>query len=288
MVLERKLSNYHTHSKYCDGHGELEEYIYSSLEKGIRYLGFSSHAPLPFKNNWTISKKDFFKYRELILMLKEKYKEILDIFLGLEVDYIPGIISPVSPEIKAMDLDYTIGSVHFLVQLDNEEHWTVDGPLYEFERGIEVTFNGDITEAVKQYYERLNTMVKAYPPDIIGHFDIIKKNNKNNRFFSESEHWYKKLVYESLDAVAKSHCILEVNTGGIVRNKSSSLYPSEWILKRCLKLDIPITISSDAHNPEQIDGYFRETFALLKSIGFSKYFQLKKTGWIEADLKNFC
>ena len=32
------------------------------------------------------------------------------------------------------------------------------------------------------------------------------------------------------DVVAASQCILEINTGGIVRGTSGALYPSQWIL----------------------------------------------------------
>ncbi|GAG66661.1 unnamed protein product, partial [marine sediment metagenome] len=227
-----------------------------------------------FETDWTMKKKDLTEYLEVVRNLKKKYRGKIEIFLGLEVDYIPGIISPVSPEIQEISLDFTIGSVHFLGQLDNGYAWTVDSPLYEFEQGIGASFGGDIKKAVECYYRHMNRMVEEHPPDIIGHFDIIKMNNKYRRFFSEGEKWYRDIVYNSLSVVARSKCVLEINTGGVVRNSSGSLYPSEWILEECLKQNIPITVNSDTHNPSEVDGYFKETFALLKKIGFTSQAQL--------------
>lgn len=276
----KHLSNYHIHSKFCDGEGELEEYVKTAIEKNLKFLGFSSHASLPFPCDWTMKKENLIAYKNEVRRLKEKYKDKIEIFVGLEIDYIPEIISPNS----FTGLDYTIGSVHFLGKLKNGERWTVDLSVSLLETGIRGNFDGDIKLAVGTYFKFLNDMVQNSPPNIIGHFDLLKKFNKNNRFFSEDDKWYKELVINSLNIIAKSKCILEVNTGGITRDIIKSVYPSEWILKECLKLNIPITISSDAHKPKHIDGYFEETFEILKKIGYKKYMRLTNAGWEETDL----
>lgn len=48
MPMTWKKASFHTHSGYCDGEGNLEEIVLSALDLGLRDLGFSSHAPLPF------------------------------------------------------------------------------------------------------------------------------------------------------------------------------------------------------------------------------------------------
>jgi histidinol-phosphatase (PHP family) len=274
-------SNYHTHSEFCDGDGSLEEYALSSFHKNMKYLGFSSHAPLPFQTTWTMKKELFPSYKETVSQLKEQYAERMEIFLGLEVDYIPHTISPISPEIQRMDLDYTIGSIHVLGQLPNGRYWTVDGPFAEFEEGLKHSFGGNIRKALVQYFTNLNVMVQDYSPDIIGHVDLIKRHNRGNQFFSETEEWYKALVMTSLDIIQQSNCILEVNTGGIIRKTSCSLYPSEWILHECLKRNIPITVNSDSHTPEDVNGYFHEISSILKDIGFTSIMIFTQRGWIK-------
>ena len=272
------LANYHCHSRFDDGHGELEEYVQSALRKGLRTLGFAGHAPVPFACNWTIPSPLLPEYLETARRLQAAYQKKIELLVGLEVDYIPDIISPSAAQIRALNLDFTVGSVHFIGRLADGELWTADGPPEELERGVAESFNGDIRVTVEGYYRRMREMVVKAAPDIIGHFDVIKKNNRDDRYFSEHAPWYRNAVINTLDAVAASPCILEVNTGGIVRGTSGALYPSEWILAECLKREVPVMINSDAHRPEQLDGYYNEAAALLKSIGFRRLTQIGTDG----------
>jgi len=272
------LANYHCHSRFDDGHGELEEYVQSALRKGLRTLGFAGHAPVPFACSWTMPSPLLPEYLETARRLQAAYQQKIELLVGLEVDYIPDIISPSAAQIRALSLDFTVGSVHFIGRLADGELWTADGPPEELERGLAESFNGDIRITVEGYYRRMREMVLKSAPDIIGHFDVIKKNNRDGRYFTEDAPWYRSAVIQTLDAVASSTCILEVNTGGIVRGTSGALYPSEWILAECLKREVPVMINSDAHRPEQLDGYYNEAAALLKGIGFRQLTQIGTDG----------
>jgi len=271
-------ANYHCHSRFDDGHGELEEYVRAALDKGLRTLGFTGHAPVPFPCSWTIPPPLLGEYLRSARNLQAGYRERIELLVGLEVDYIPEIISPSSAHIRALNLDFTVGSVHFVGRLAGGDLWTADGPPEELERGVAESFGGKFRPAVERYYERISAMVRSAEPDIIGHLDVIKKNNRGDRYFSEDAPWYRAAVAETLDVVAASSCIVEVNTGGIVRNTSGALYPSEWILGEILKRKIPVMINSDAHRPEQLDGYFEETAAILRGIGFRELTEIGRNG----------
>ncbi len=270
--------NYHCHSRFDDGHGELEEYVEAALQKGLRTLGFAGHAPVPFPCTWTMAPSLLLEYLDTGRELQNNYRDKLEVLVGLEVDYIPEIISPTAAQIQALDLDFTVGSVHFIGRLAGGELWTADGPAEELEQGVQESFDGDIRKAVEEYYRRLSAMVGSAPPDIIGHFDVVKKNNRGDEYFSERSTWYRSAVKQTLDAVAASPCILEINTGGIVRGTSGALYPSEWILAECLKREIPVMINSDAHRPEQLDGYYEEAVLILREIGFRELTQITREG----------
>jgi histidinol-phosphatase (PHP family) len=278
------LADYHCHSRFDDGYGELEEYVRAALGKGLRTLGFAGHAPVPFPCDWTMPPALLPEYLDTARRLQSTYTDKIELLVGLEVDYIPDIFSPTAAQIRALNLDFTVGSVHFLGRLADGRLWTADGPPEELERGIAETFGGDMRKTVEEYYRRMRDMVSKTPPDIIGHFDVVKKNNRGARYFPEDAPWYRSAVCRTLDTVAASPCILEINTGGIVRGTSGALYPSEWILAECLKRDIPVMINSDAHRPEQLDGYYNEAAALLKGIGFQKLTQIGKDGRREVAL----
>jgi histidinol-phosphatase (PHP family) len=278
------VSNFHTHSRFCDGKGELEEYVTQAIAVNMKYLGFSSHAPLSFETDWAMKKHNFEAYKTEIASLKKKYQDKITIYFGMEVDYIPGILSPQSNEILQMNLDYVIGSIHFLGVLDNGYHWTIDGTVDELHAGIAHDFKGNARQAVEQYYTHVMTMVTEFPPDIIGHLDLMKKNNHQELFFSEDAQWYQDIMDRTLEVIAGTDCIVEVNTGGITRKRINALYPSEWVLKKMLTLNIPITICSDAHRPVDVNGYFPETVQILKEIGFTKYMVFIEGQWKEESL----
>ena len=43
--------NYHTHTYLCShATGEIEDYIKTAIENGIKYMGFSEHFPIRFEN----------------------------------------------------------------------------------------------------------------------------------------------------------------------------------------------------------------------------------------------
>ena len=53
------LSNYHSHSTFCDGRSSMEEFVKFAIAKGVKRYGFSSHAPIPFETPWTMVADDF-------------------------------------------------------------------------------------------------------------------------------------------------------------------------------------------------------------------------------------
>ena len=42
------LTNYHSHTLYCDGRAGMEDFIRFAISRGFTSYGISSHAPLPF------------------------------------------------------------------------------------------------------------------------------------------------------------------------------------------------------------------------------------------------
>lgn len=106
------LSNFHTHSNYCDGKATLREMVDFAVAHGFSELGFSGHSPLPFENTYSIT--DYEGYCNEVRALKEEYKDRIKIHLGLEIDYVPGMLEDFKPLIEQGGLEYTIGSVHLI------------------------------------------------------------------------------------------------------------------------------------------------------------------------------
>lgn len=274
-------SNFHTHSDYCDGKGKIADYLRAATDAGIKWIGFSSHAPLPFPCKWCMSTDDFPQYLEEIESAGHTFPE-LQIYRGLEVDYIPDVVSPLT---YASRLDYTIGSIHFVESFDGKG-WEIDNTLEVFKEGLKKIFLNNINAAVTRYLELTRAMLNFAPPNVLGHMDKIKANALNV-FFDESEPWYRKEVEKTIDAIAQTNTIVEVNTRGVYKKKSPTTYPSPWILEQLHHRKIPVTISSDAHHPEDLTREFKSTRSLLIDVGFKEVAVLRESSWKQISLDHY-
>lgn len=272
-----RWTNYHGHCEYCDGKGTIESYITKGIELGMPSLGISSHAPVPFPTDWTMPAYRLSEYIDEIKHYKEKYKNEIDVYTALEVDYIPDLISPTSKVIKDLDLDYTVGSVHFVGQFDDGEHWAIDGPADEFKRGLNEIFKGDIKRVVKRFYELQRDMIEHHTPTIIGHVDKIKMHNKSFGLFDESEQWYLDEVNSTLELIKQKGVIVEINTKAYYRD--GHLFPGPEHFKKLQELNIPITINSDAHDPDKLLNGFEEVAELLLKAELSQVSVLDDGNW---------
>jgi len=267
--------NFHTHTNYCDGKGQVVEYVQNAKALTFKSLGISSHAPLPFTCTWCMKDDQLTQYLLEIESLKDQFPSI-EIYTGLEVDYIPGISGPGKFKDK---LDYTIGSVHFVDQLPDGRPWEIDGAHTVFLQGLREIFSSNIKEAVSRYFELTRQMVRNDCPTIIGHLDKIKIQNTNQSLFVESENWYRQQIILTLDEIKKSGAIVEVNTRGLYQRKSNEPYPGIDALTYCFEKNIPITLNSDAHHPEQLIREFLPVIKSLVQIGFRKAMVLYEGRW---------
>ncbi len=264
--------NFHTHSHYDDGSQSLEDMVKGAIDAGLSAIGFSGHSPLPFENEWSISKKDYPEYLAEGRRLKEVYKHLIDVYLGLEIDYIPGYSDNFRAFMEDGGLDYCIGSVHLVMKPGSkrrEDIWFIDGPREGYLEGIDRIFGGDARMAVEAYYGQLEEMVATQRPGIIGHLDKVNMHNREE-VFDSSAPWYLNAVEGLLAAIARYGGIVEVNTRGIYTGKSPDSYPEARVLKQCLKRNIPVMVSTDAHHPEQLLSQFDEGVRLIGELGYTK------------------
>ncbi len=149
----------------------------------------------------------------------------MTILLGLEIDYITNVASPKDKVYDVISPDFRLGSVHFITGLSGDE-FTVDESEEKFAHHIANAVGGDASIIWKQYYANLIAMIEKGGFDIIGHFDLVKKNNAKGRWFDEAAKGYRDAAFAAVDRAAELNCIAEINTGGLARGKTDSTYPS--------------------------------------------------------------
>jgi len=271
-------TNYHSHTFYCDGKEHPEIYIKEAVHQKLVAYGYSSHAPVPFECEWTVPERKIKNYINDINTIKKEYAGQLQVYLGLEVDYIPDITNPDHEKIKNLGLDYTIGSIHFVDSFDDGERWCFDWTYDFFMKGIKEIFQNDLIKAVKRYYALTRAMLQESRPTIIGHFDKIRMHNENMSFFNESDKWYKNEIEEVLKLIKQKNTIVEINTRGYYKS-GSDLYPHPYLFGKIRKMDIPITINSDSHKADEITKGYKYAAENLKKHGIDEVWAFIDGEW---------
>ena len=249
------MTNFHTHSNYCDGKAPLREMVDCAVSHGFTAWGFSGHGPLPFKNTYSIT--DYDGYCREVRALQEEYRDRIEISLGLEIDYVPGMLEDFTPLIEQGHLDYTIGSVHLIpapgiAPHDSDDLWMIDGSRYEtYDEGLMRHFGGDIRRGVRAYFHQENAMLERNRPTIVGHPDKIVMHNRD-RYFHEDEPWYRDLALETIHLIKELGLICEINTRGIYKGRHAAYYPGKWLINEMKTLRIPVIVSTDAHMPDDL------------------------------------
>lgn len=284
ILLPMILANYHTHSTFCDGTDEPRAYIEEAIKQSLKVLGFSSHAPLPFQCGWTIPVDSYPLYLQTIQSLKSEYREHLDILCGLEIDYIPELWPQIKSLVKPEQLDYFIGSIHFVDCFNDGTPWSIDGSHEEFYKGWKEIFNFDSHALTHKYFEYTRRMIKEMQPPIIGHLDKIKMQHQPDCFIPDTDPLYRKELMHTLEEIASSGCKVEINTRGVYRRQEHDFYPGKWVLQEMYHLNIPVVINSDAHRPHEITLLFKESVAQLQQIGYKKFNYLSTKGWCEFEI----
>ncbi len=274
-LSSRMWTNFHTHSSFCDGKASLQEMFDSAQDLGLLSLGFSSHAPLPFFRPWAMKAEDMDNYLKEISEITESSKR-MEVYAGLEVDFIPGRIGP---SYYSLQLDYTIGSVHFVDTFPDGEPWEIDNTHAVFMRGVDEIFKGDVKAGVCRYFEVTREMLELDCPTILGHLDKIKMHNRDGELFDEGASWYTSQIDLLIEAILRSGVIVEVNTRGKYQNKTTTTYPGLDILTKLASKNIPVTINSDAHHPKDLVNGFVEAVGDLRRAGFKEIMILHEGKW---------
>jgi histidinol-phosphatase (PHP family) len=275
------ITNFHTHTHYCDGKASVSEMVNAARHFNIKQLGFSSHAPLPFPVKWSLSSEDeILKYIKEINDAKSISDGEIELYAGLETDFIPGRTKPFQFLKETYALDYIIGSVHLVKVPGIEQVWFIDGQQQFFDEGLVKYFNGDAKQAALTYFRQVKEMIMTETFDIIAHVDKIKMNNAG-RFFCEEDDWYIDEILDVLDLLKEKNIILEVNTRGYYQNKTDSMYPSDFVLDHAAKKGVMMMINSDAHKPDELLLGFDEATKRLQQAGCNKTTVRRNDSWSE-------
>lgn len=252
-----RRASYHNHTCFSDGADAPEVFLTHAEAAGLSVLGFSDHyykaspdateAP-----EWALQLDAVDRYFETIYKLKSRSTQI-EIKAGLEFDWLDGSATWLAPLAQDARLDYTIGSVHFVGQD------SIDLTRYYWER---LTVD-EINAVVRRYWQTLRDMAASHLFDIAGHLDLYKKFG----FYPTAD--ISDVITEALDAIHDADMAIELNTAGW-RKDCKACYPTDDLLIACRKRNIPIVVSSDAHQAHLVAADFNRAYDILFRVGYTE------------------
>jgi histidinol-phosphatase (PHP family) len=268
------LTDYHVHLRPDDLQATATEhftvenagrYRRAATERGIVELGVSEHIHRfhqalkvwrhPFwQENATDDLQDYCRF----------VREDTNLKLGIEADFIPGREDRMASLLEACELDYVVGSVHFLRDhaVDMEDHGVWQA--------------GDSPEEIwRRYFRTLGEAARSGLFDILAHPDLVKiwgparpaHPAHHGRPLPEGD---PRRYYElAIPGIAESGIAVEVSTAGL-RKPVAELYPAPALLEMCLEAGAPVALSSDAHRPADVGADYDRALELLERLGVSE------------------
>lgn len=236
------LRDYHTHTVFSDGANTPEEMVRAALEKGMTAIGFSEHSYTSFDPAPCMLPERTEAYRREIQRLKEVYAGQIRILCGIEQDCFS--------DTPAEGCDYIIGSVHYVQSGD--AFVAVDDTPELLLEGVERHFGGDIYLLTDAYWEAVSTVIERTGADIIGHLDLVRKFNRDGRFFDENDPRYLSAAFRAIDRLLETGKPFEINTGAISRGYQDTPYPAPVLIDYIRTRGGKFILSSDSHRAETL------------------------------------
>jgi histidinol-phosphatase (PHP family) len=261
------LTDYHTHLRPDDADASTERYFteenvsrYLEVagERGVGDLGFSEHV-YRFRQALEIWRHPFWEscavddldaYCDFIEEMKAAGHPVK---LGLEVDYIAGREEQIAALIEGRPWDYVIGSVHF-----------ISGRAVDHE-GYDAWLRSDPDEVWSDYFRAMGTAAASGLFDILAHPDLVKVWGAKRPLPMREPRAFYELAIEGIE---HSDVAIEVSTAGL-RKPVGEIYPSAELLEMCVAAGKPISLSSDAHEPEHLGYAYDSALAFLRDAGVS-------------------
>ncbi len=275
------LASFHGgHSSYGDGRGTIADYAAAAEAAGLVAFGFAEHLPEPSHRvyRWEhiaphcVQDRSWYRdYLEDIADVRAIYRGVLDVLAALEIDYLRGGRNWVVGQLARLDLDYVVGSVHY-VRLDAEDI-CIDADeesAQEAERRA-----GSYEELCLVYLDHVLELLQWDLVRILAHFDLVKMHWGEFPRTKRTE----EAVGRVLTAMRKHGVVLEINTRGL-KKPCRTLYPDRWVLQLAYEAGVRVTFADDSHCPEDVGFGLEQAARLAYDVGYRSYVRFKEGGTI--------
>jgi histidinol-phosphatase (PHP family) len=249
----------HCHTPLCNhATGEPEEYAAMAELRGLKGIIFTCHSPLPdkFAQEVRMLPEEFETYVDMIARAREAFAGRVDVRLGLESDFYPGVEPWLEKLHARVPLHHVLGSVHYQMRDYRALYW-----------------KGDLAAYQEIYYEHLALSAESGLFDTLAHPDLIKNEAPSQWSFTK----VRPHIERALDRIAKTGVAMELNTSGLFK-ALPEMNPSPSQLRLMRERGIPVVIGADAHVPTRVGDGYGVALRTLQAAGYTEvsYFLERK------------
>jgi histidinol-phosphatase (PHP family) len=245
----RLLYETHMHTPLCrHATGEPEEYALAAERRGLRGIIVTCHNPCPdgYAQSSRMYEHEFTAYLAIIERARRAMDGRVDVRLGLECDYSPGLEPWLEKQLASAPFNYVLGSVHPQVREYRERFWTGCPTAYQH-----------------VYFEHLAQAAETGLFDCLSHPDLVK----NFTVETWSPEALLDPIRRCLDRVAAAGTAMELNTSGLHKT-IPEMNPGPVLLREMAERSIPVVIGADAHVPERVGAQFDVALDALEAAGY--------------------
>jgi histidinol-phosphatase (PHP family) len=159
----------------------------------------------------------------------------------------------------------------------------VDEPHEAFDTHVQAA-GGDARRVWGEYYRNLSALIAAGGFDILGHFDLVRRNNRGGRYFDEESREYLDAALGAAVLLQGTGIVVEVNLGAVIRGATASPYPSLPVLQELRRRGVRITFCADAHAPAHLGVHLEDARALARAAGYRSVAVLSGGAWTEVGI----
>ncbi|HHW44814.1 MAG TPA: histidinol-phosphatase [Desulfotomaculum sp.] len=245
------MKEYHVHTFRCKhAVGDVSDYAKSACKNGYEVLGISDHTPLPdnFNPEIRMSKSEIGNYINAFKEAQEKYP-CLKIIKGMECEYFKEYHNFYMEELREKwGLRYLILGQH-IFRSGNE--WIC------FWKGL---------KGLKELKAYTNSLIEGIGSGV---FDFVAHPDIFGAFYAPWDAEAMACSRAILDAARDMGLPIELNTHGFRKPKIDIagirryLYPLNPFWELVSDYSIPVIVSSDAHNPEDLGAGIDEAYKIV-------------------------
>lgn len=265
----------HSHTFYSKhATGSVDELVRASIAAGVSILTITDHAPFPVDPDNRLLASELDRYFADIKQAQMAYDGQITILQGLEFDYMPGTEAFTRDLLAGYPLDFAIGSIHYVEVLGE-----LMVKVWELPRLAAEAF-------LDRYFANLEGLVACGLFDAVGHADTLLRGLPEDVFLRRFE--------PVLALLARSDMAFELNASGLRKSSLAPLtgqqvqglwsYPSQRLLPQLIAYDVPFTIGSDTHAPEDAGAGVAELMRELRPLGLGRISYYKGRRRIDVDI----